>query len=346
MSIASATRLALTLIVVAIAATLAYLLWQRYMNSPWTRDGRVHVKVLKIAPDVSGRIVAVDVKDDEFVHQGAVLFRIDPARFAIAVQQARANLDAAQAALQAAVANVEQSTAAIAQAQAGYAMRKRDAERLEHSQNAVSRQKLADARYRAQAAHAALRVAQAHQAQAQAAHAQAQAALDRAQAALSLAKLNLRRTTVRAPADGYVTHLRTYAGDYAHAGVVSIALIDSHDFWVTGYFEETKIGHIRIGQRAEIHLLDGTRLQGTVAGIARGIANSGGTTGGDGLANVTPTFTWVRLAQRIPVRIQIDAASLPRNIVLAAGMTATIVIKEHGARRRTHRTSEIAGSTT
>lgn len=336
MNIASATRFVLTLIVVAVAALITYALWQRYMYSPWTRDGRVHAEVVQVAPDVSGRVIDVAVRDNEFVRKGAVLFRIDPSRYAIAVQQAKANLASARAALQAAAANVEQSGAAIAQAQAEYGMRSKDAERRERSGNAVSIETRSNARAAAQAAYAALSAAQAHRAQAVAAHGQAQAALEQAQAALSLAELNLRRTEVRAPVDGYVTHLRTYAGDYAQAGAARIAMIDSHTFWVSGYFEETKLGHVRVGQRAEIRLLDGTRLQGTVESIARGISNSGSPTGSDGLANVTPTFSWVRLAQRVPVRIQIDAASLPHGVVLAAGMTATIVLEKPAGGQRTH----------
>lgn len=333
MNIASATRLVLTLIVVAAAALVAYALWQRYMYSPWTRDGRVHAQVVQVAPEVSGRVVSVAVRDNQFVHKGAVLFRIDPSRYTIAVQRATANLAAARAALQAADANVEQSSAAIAQAQAEYDMRRRDSERRQRSGDAVSRETRANAQATAQAARAALSVAQARRAQAVAARSQAQAALEQAHAALALARLNLKRTEVRAPVDGYVSHLRTYAGDYAQAGAARIAMIDSHAFWVSGYFEETKLPQVHVGDRAEIRLLDGTRLQGTVESIARGISDTGGPTGSDGLANVSPTFSWVRLAQRVPVRIRIDTHALPRDIVLAAGMTATIVLEKASVAR-------------
>lgn len=317
----------MTLIVVAAASLLAYALWQRYMYSPWTRDGRVHAEVVQIAPDVSGRISEVAVRDNEFVRKGGVLFRIDPARYTIAVQQAQANLAAARASLQAAGATARQSLAAIAQAKAEYAMRRSDYERRQRSGDAVSKETRSNARARAQAAHAAWVAAQAQHARAVAARRQAQASLKQAQAALALAQLNLRRTVVRAPVAGYVTHLRTFVGDYAQAGTARIAMIDSHEFWVTGYFEETKLPGVHVGDQAEIRLLDGTHLQGTVESIARGISDAGGPTGSDGLANVSPTFSWVRLAQRIPVRIRIDTRTLPRDIVLAAGMTATIVLK-------------------
>ena len=146
------------------------------------------------------------------------------------------------------------------------------------------------------------------------------------------AQLNLDRTEVRAPVDGYVTNLDVRVGDYASTGVPRLALIDSHSYWIYGYFEETKLAQVRIGDRVDISLMSGTRLQGTVESIARGITDADNPTGSDLLANVNPTFNWVRLAQRLPVRVRIDGEHLPEGTVLAAGMTATLIVRPHRVR--------------
>ncbi|WP_395455368.1 efflux RND transporter periplasmic adaptor subunit [Azospirillum melinis] len=155
--------------------------------------------------------------------------------------------------------------------------------------------------------------------------AQAAATYDGAVAALDLAKLNLARATIRAPVDGYVTNLRLRPGDYATAGVTKIAILDATSFWITSYFEETKLRRIRVGSPAQIMLMGFDEpLSGHVESIGRGIEDSNGTPGHLGLPNVEPTFSWVRLAQRIPVRIHIDR--VPPGVELAAGMTATVAI--------------------
>ncbi|MBP2307070.1 efflux RND transporter periplasmic adaptor subunit [Azospirillum melinis] len=155
--------------------------------------------------------------------------------------------------------------------------------------------------------------------------AQAAATYDGAVAALDLAKLNLARATIRAPVDGYVTNLRLRPGDYATAGVTKIAILDATSFWITSYFEETKLRRIRVGSPARIMLMGFDEpLSGHVESIGRGIEDSNGTPGHLGLPNVEPTFSWVRLAQRIPVRIHIDR--VPPGVELAAGMTATVAI--------------------
>lgn len=156
--------------------------------------------------------------------------------------------------------------------------------------------------------------------------AQAAASYDGAVAALDLAKLNLARATIRAPIDGYVTNLRLRPGDYATAGVTRIAILDATSFWITSYFEETKLRRIRVGSPARIMLMGfDDALSGHVESIGRGIEDSNGTPGHLGLPNVEPTFSWVRLAQRIPVRIHIDR--VPPGVELAAGMTATVAIE-------------------
>ncbi|MEO3739084.1 HlyD family secretion protein [Kosakonia sp. WA-90] len=144
-------------------------------------------------------------------------------------------------------------------------------------------------------------------------------------AALELAKLNLSHAIVRAPVAGYITHLRLRPGDYATAGVTKVAIVDAHSFWVVGYFEETKLRHIRVGNSAHIALMGfEPTLTGHVESIGHGIGDNNDETGGLGLPEVEPTFNWVRLAQRIPVRIHID--TLPAGVELVAGLSATVSV--------------------
>lgn len=324
---ASIIRVGMTLSVALVAAVLAWFLWQNYMYSPWTRDARVQAKVVRVAPDVAGRVVRVAVADNEKVAKGELLFQIDPARYRNAVQQARADLEAAQANAQAAAASLHVDKATAEAAQATYHMRALEARRRKQVGAAVSQEALADAQARAAAAKAKWQAAQARVQRAKAAQAQAQAAVQQAQAALALAQLKLKRTRVRAPMDGYVTNLNVYVGDYVARGQGSLALVSSDGFWIYGYFEETKLSRIDVGDAVDIQLMSGIDATGHVVSIARAIATSQSPAGGSLLAQVEPSFSWVRLAQRIPVRISIDAASLPDDAHLVAGMTATVIVQ-------------------
>jgi multidrug resistance efflux pump len=158
----------------------------------------------------------------------------------------------------------------------------------------------------------------------------AQAELDSALAARDVAAYNLDHTTLRAPFDGWVTNLLLRVGDYASAGSPRISLIDAHSFWIYAYFEETKLHGVRVGDPARIVLM-GYRpvLTGHVESIARGINDQNGLSDRLGLQDVNPVFTWVRLAQRIPVHVAIDR--VPDGIVLAAGMTCSVAVGAEAA---------------
>jgi len=159
----------------------------------------------------------------------------------------------------------------------------------------------------------------------------ANAQLDAALAALDLAKLNLERSVLHSPVNGYVTNLRLRVGDYAQAGQPRVAVIDADSYWIIGYFEETKLKRIRAGDPARIKLIGYDQpLAGHVETIARGINEQNGGPDRQGLQDVNPVFTWVRLAQRIPVSLHID--QVPDGVVLAAGMTCTVEVgpKEAG----------------
>jgi multidrug resistance efflux pump len=324
-------RIAITAVIVLIAACIGYAMWRHYMYSPWTRDGRIRANVVRIAPDVSGLVTAVNVVDNQQVKKGDVLFVIDRDRYEDAAEQARANLAAAQASVAAAQANVDAAKAGTIQSKASFSMYEAQSKRRQSLSDVVSSEDIANARATADAARATWDKARAGIEQAIAAQQQAMAAVKQAQAALATATLNLQRTEVRAPVDGYVTNLLVRVGDYASVGAPRLAVIDSHSFWVDGYFEETKLPHLHAGDPVDIRLMSGgVHLRGTVEGVARGIAGAVDPTGNDLLANINPTFNWVRLAQRVPVRVRIDTDHMPEGTVLVAGQTATLIVHPGG----------------
>ncbi len=281
------SRAALTLAALAIAAALVAALWNAYVLAPWTRDGRVSAHVVRVAPEISGTVTEVAVIDNQPVKQGDVLYRIDPKRFELAVEQARALVAAADEAVR---------------------QRRDEARRRSGLDDLVSKEDI-------QRSGRAVAIAQAE--------------ARRAQAVLDLAELDLARSVLRSPVDGFVTRLRLRSGDYAVAGKPDIAILDAHSFWVTGYFEETKLRQIRPGAPAQIKLMGfEPLLTGRVASIGHGIADDNDGPDEHGLPSVKPTFSWVCLAQRIPVRIEIG--DVPDGVVLAAGMTCSVEVGHPG----------------
>lgn len=275
---------AITLTAVAIAAVFVFELWNVYMASPWTRDGTVRVYVVTKAAEVAGRIVELPVRDNQRVRKGDVLAVIDPINYEIAVKIAEAA--------------VEQSEAIALNARADSTRR--------------------DQLMRAATSNEERETYKARWISAQATHQQAVANLEQA-------RVNLKRTHIVSPVNGYVTNLLAQLGDYANVGEKLISVVDEDSFWVDGYFVETNIGKIDVGDQALIKLMGRSEiLRGHVDSIARGISVPNAQPNGQGLATVNPIFTWVRLAQRIPVRIHID--EVPPSVVLSAGMTATVQV--------------------
>jgi multidrug resistance efflux pump len=334
MKAASLLRLLITAAVVVLAVLLGHALWKHYLYAPWTRDGRVRAEVVRVAPDVSGLVDRVAVADNQFVHKGDLLFVIDPARFRNAQAQAQANLVAAEASARAAGASISAALAGARAKQAQYEMYAEQAERRQHIGDVISKEARNDASATAIAARASWQQARAGGHQASAAREQAAAAVEQAQVALDRAQLDLARTQVRAPVDGYVTNLAVRVGDYAATGSPRLALIDAHSYYIYAYFEETKLPQLRVGDPVDIRLMaGGVQLKGSITGIAHGITDRDNPAGSDLLADVNPTFNWVRLAQRVPVRIAIDASTLPPGTMLAAGMTATVEVRPRVASR-------------
>jgi multidrug resistance efflux pump len=277
-------RVIATALIILIGSVGAYELWDYYMLSPWTRDAKVRADVVTIAPDVAGFVTDLRVNDNQFAHKGDILFVVDQERYKLAVQTAEANVAA------------------------------RKAEMLLAQGNADRRAKLTTLAISAEAQQNAQHLA-----------AVATASYGQAVADRETARLNLERTTIRAPVNGYVTNLTLVVGQYAAVGTRLMALIDSDSYRVEGYFEETKMPAIKPGAQVEIYLMSATpALRGHVESISRGITDRDNTIGPELLANVNPTFEWVRLAQRIPVRMHID--TIPDNVRISAGMTCTVVV--------------------
>jgi multidrug resistance efflux pump len=283
----------ITLATTALAVGLGWAMWNAYMEAPWTRDGTVRVYVVTMAPQVAGEIVQLPVTDNQLVRKGDLLVAIDPTDYKIAV-------DLADAAVQQAEVNARNVEREAQRRQELTQLAVTKEEKQTYESNAVA----------------------------------AQAAYQQAVARLNQARVNLQRTEIRSPVNGYVTNLLAQLGDYATVGENLISLVDADSYWVDGYFEETNLGRIHKGDPATVKLMGYPQtLDGHVDSIARAINVANAQPNGEGLATVNPIFTWVRLAQRVPVRVHID--HVPEGVHLVAGMTATVQINP----RRPHRPS-------
>ena len=274
-----------TLVALAAALALTWLAWNYYEYSPWTRDGRVRVYTVQVAPEVSGTVVELAVKDNQFVHKGDVLFRIDPGTYRNALKQATGKL-------------------AQAKSQAAYL-----------GDQAKRRAALSDLAVSAEQRENSIGTAQA-----------ASGSVIEAEGEGDQARLNLERTTVRSTVNGWITNLLLQDGSFASTGQTAMTLVDADSFWVEGYFEETQLRRMKIGDPAEVALMafPEIRVIGRVSGFGRGINISDAAPGVQGLPNVNPVFTWVRLAQRVPVRVELDDVPCP--VVLSSGLTATVTV--------------------
>ena len=345
--------------VVLIAAAAVLLKYWEYVVNPWTRDGQVRAQVVQITPRVSGPIVDLPIEDNQFVKAGDLLFQIDPRTFEAALAQARAKYDrtlddytALDKQVEAAAAQVEVQRAAIVQAQSAFKaneseIEKDKAEFLRQQellpQRATSKRSLerAKANYevsleKREAAIASLAQARAALAQAEADLAEAKAnrgaagdanaSVREAKAEVRQAELNLEFTAVRASVDGYVTNLNLRLGSQAVANQPALALVDVNSFWVHGFFRENYIEGITRGDKAIVTLMSypDKPLQGYVESLGWGIAQQDGSTGPDLLPTINPTFDWIRLAQRIPVRIHLT--EIPDGVELRVGTTASVLV--------------------
>lgn len=343
-------RYFLTAVIVLIAAVVVLAKYWDYLANPWTRDGQVRADVIQLTPRVSGPIVNLPIKDNQLVKAGDLLFEIDPRTFESALAQARAQYDQTGDNYLALQKQVEAARAAVSQAQSAI---KEVESVIERNQSEYQRQldmlpNNATSRKAVEGAKANYEVALERRKGADAALSQARAALARAEAnlgaqgdanpqirsaraAVRQAELNLEFTRLRAPVDGYVTNLNLRLGSHATANQPALALVDVKSFWVSGFFRETVIEHIRPGDKALITLMafPDKPLKGTVDSLGWGISQKDGSTGFELLPNVSPSFDWIRLAQRIPVRIHLD--EIPKGVSLRVGITASVLVRTNTA---------------
>ncbi len=318
-------------IIMAVMALLAVLvirhIWNYYNAEPWTRDGRVRADVIEVSSDVSGLITDVLVEDNQSVTKGQVLFNIDVARQAVELEQAKSDLANAKAGLVKAEAEMAQSKANIVKSKANIVLADKNANRYASLMDgAISKQEqdqMFAIRDQSHAEHIQL---EAVTEQAKANIIQQKALIEVAQSHVNLAQLNLKRSAVVAPADGTMSNFELKAGNYIQVGQPVAALVDRKSLYVVGYFEETKLNKIHVGDQATVQLMgDSEKIKGHVQGIATGIEDRERSSTTGLLANVNPTFSWVRLAQRVPVKIILD--EVPHdNLAFVAGRTATVHI--------------------
>ena len=277
----------ITLIIVGLALWAAVSLYVRYIEHPWTRDGQIRANIVGIAPRVSGPIIHVAVHDNQQLRKGDLLFEIDPSDFQAQVDIAAGQLQNDEATLKQQQQNLQRQT----QLYRTHVTAQQDFQNAQDSFAAVRAQ------------------------------------LTSAKATLELAELNLGYTKVFAPVDGYVTNMNTSEGTYVTAGVQLMALVDTSSFWIAGYFKETQMPHIQVGQTAIVTVMgrENHPFEGVVRSVGWGVFVQDGSdsTSTALLPSVSQTIDWVRLPQRFPVRIQVLASS---PVPLRIGQTVSVAM--------------------
>ena len=352
-------KILLTSLVLLFAIGVLLTKYWHYVTNPWTRDGKVRAQVIQITPRVTAPIVKLPISDNQFVKAGDLLFQIDPRTFVADLNLARAELDntgyditalakqveASKAAVEAYMSSIEQAALKVKEATSKLAYSKSQFERAQKlvPKGAMSKKQLEGAKASFEVNLAKLQEAKANLLQEEATLTQTKADLAKAEASLGApgdlnaqirsrkaqlreAELNLEFTEVRAPVDGYVTNLNLRLGSQAVADQAALALVDVNSFWIHGFFRENYIGPIRPGDRAIVTLMTypDTPLEGRVESLGWGIAQDDGSVGERLLPQISPTFEWIRLAQRVPVRVHL--LEVPEEIKLRVGMTASVIV--------------------
>ncbi len=264
------SKYVVTFVVVGLAIVAALLMYQRYVNRPWTRDGQVRANIIGIAPRIAGPIVQIPIKDNQAVKKGDLLFEIDPSTFQAAVDNAAAKLKQAQA-------SETQANQELGRQTELYKTKVNDLQDVQDAQDS----------YAAAVANTAA-----------------------AQAALETAELDLYYTRIVAPVDGYLTNMNTSLGQYVNVGEQLLALVDTSSFWIAAYFKETQLKHIQIKDKAKVTLMghESQPFDGEVVSVAWGIFLQDGSTV-ELLPAVSQTIDWVRLPNRFPVRVQVTGTA-------------------------------------
>jgi multidrug resistance efflux pump len=357
----------LTGLVVVAAALAVTLMAKNHQLNPRTRDGQVRAEVIQVTPRISGPVIKLNVVDNQFVKAGDLLFEIDPRTFAADLAQARAQYDEAkdnyvalEKKVESAQAQVKVSAASMVQAEAyikqvdaqiekvkaEYARQQEMLPQRATSQKSVDRAKANRdvAIEERKGSVAGLTQAQAGLTQSEAALAEARAnlgaagdanaSLRAAKAAVRQAELNLEFTKVLAAADGYITNLNLREGSQAVANQPVLALVDISSYWIVGFFKENTIERMRKGNEAIVTLMSYSDkpIKGTVDSLGWGIAQQDGSTGFELLPTISPTFEWIRLAQRVPVRIHLS--DLPEGVELRVGTTASVMVRTGSSEKK------------
>jgi len=289
-------KLFVTLGILAVAGYFGYNRYEAYIENPWTRDGQVRTQVIQVTPRVNGMVIKIHVVDNQKVKTGDLLFEIDPSQYQVKVDQAKARLQRTLEAAKGTKIEYERVTKIYSR-----------------DKGAVSQKDLV---------------------RNQTNYYKSLADIDSSRESLNTAKLNLSYTKVYAEVDGYVSNINFQIGSQASAGKAILALVDENAYWVFGFFREDAIPEVEVGDIAKVTLLayPDTVLTGKVESIAWGIAHSDGNPGNNLLPSVKPVFQWIRLAQRIPVRIKLD--KLPENVKLRFGLTASVMILKHKIKKK------------
>lgn len=281
-------KLLVTIAILGAAAYYGYGKFKDYIENPWTRDGQVRTQVIQVTPRVSGMVTKIHVVDNQFVKKGDLLFEIDPSQYQVKVDQAKAQLKRT-------VEGSKGTKIEFDRVKKIYAKDPGAVSQKDMNRNEVNYYK-------------------------------SLASIDSSKESLNTAKLNLTYTKVYTEVDGYVSNINFQLGTQAVANQPLLALVDVNSYWVFGFFREDAIPHVKVGDKAMVTLLayEDIALSGEVESIAWGISPSDGNPGANLLPSVQPVFQWIRLAQRIPVRIKLD--KLPENVKLRFGMTASVMV--------------------
>ena len=281
-------RYLITLLLLSAAGTVIFSYYQSYSSNPWTRDGQVSAYIVSITPRVTGQVIEMHVEDNSKVKKGDLLFEIDPSIYKATYRKALATEKQALALL-AKAKNEEQRALDLEKRTPGAV----PVLTLNNLSNAVET---------------------------------SAANVELAKANVEEAHLNLEYTKVYAPTNGYITNLNLRVGSQVVANSPVVALIDEDSFWIEGYFKETDLVGVDPQDKAYVTLMmhNNVKLEGHIKSVGFGIAKQDGSTGNDLLPNVNPNFQWIRLAQRIPIKVKLD--NIPDDVQLRVGMTASIKI--------------------
>jgi membrane fusion protein, multidrug efflux system len=336
----SRKRLGLLVSLLAFASVLVTgaLVAYRVEQHPRTDDAYLQAYIINVAPDVSGRIVELDVQDDQKVKKGQKLFQIDPEPYRLKAEQALTQLRGLEAQLAVVTNQVAAQTskaeAAERSAEAAAAQLKLATNTVQRSEPLVGRgyvteQQIDQAHTNERAAQASLQAARLEAAEARQAINSVkptEESVQNARATLALAERDLNKTLVLAPCDGRITALQVASGEFASAGHSLFTIIDTRHWYAIGNFRETDLARIKPGQRAIVYVMarPNRPLHGDVQSIGWGVTSGTGYTVGS-LPNVERTLNWVRIAARFPVRIELDS---PPEDLMRVGASAVVEIEK------------------